>query len=34
MAVLPGLTHYDLFASPLLATIVKPFPDYALPAAK
>ena len=34
LAVLPGLTHYDLFASPLLAMVVKPFLDYALPAAR
>lgn len=27
LAVLPGLTHYNLFASPLLATVVKPFLD-------
>ena len=34
LAVLPGLTHYDLFASPLLAMVVKPFLDSALPAAR
>ena len=27
LAILPGLTHYNLFASPLLAAVVKPFLD-------
>jgi hypothetical protein len=29
LAILPGLTHYTLFASPLVATVVKAFLDAA-----
>lgn len=29
LAILPGLTHYTVFASPLVATIVEPFLDTA-----
>lgn len=27
LAILPGLTHYDIFASPLLATVTLEFLD-------
>ena len=30
LAILPGLTHYTVFASPLVATVVKPFLDTAI----
>lgn len=32
LAILPGTTHYDIFSSPLLAPIVRPFLDPAAPA--
>lgn len=31
LAILPGLTHYTVFSSPLVATVVAPFLDTALP---
>lgn len=31
LAILPGLTHYTVFSSPLVATVVTPFLDAALP---
>lgn len=30
LAVLPGMTHYDVLSSPALATVVTPFLDSAL----
>lgn len=30
LAILPGTTHYDIFASPLLAAVVTPFLDAPL----
>lgn len=32
MAILPGLTHYDIFSSPLLPAVVAPFLDASAPA--
>jgi pimeloyl-ACP methyl ester carboxylesterase len=32
LAVLPGLTHYDIFSSPSLAPAVIPFLDAPMPA--
>jgi pimeloyl-ACP methyl ester carboxylesterase len=32
LAVLPGTTHYNIFSSPLLAPVVRPFLDAASPA--
>lgn len=34
LAILPGTTHYDIFASPLLAAVVAPFLDAPLPPAR
>jgi pimeloyl-ACP methyl ester carboxylesterase len=34
LAILPGLTHYTVFSSPLLATTVAPFLDAPMPAAR
>lgn len=34
LAILPGQTHYDIFASPLLAAVVTPFLDAARPVAQ
>jgi pimeloyl-ACP methyl ester carboxylesterase len=34
LAILPGLTHYTVFSSPLLATTVAPFLDALMPVAK
>jgi pimeloyl-ACP methyl ester carboxylesterase len=34
LAILPGMTHYQIFASPALAAIVTPFLDAALPTAE
>jgi pimeloyl-ACP methyl ester carboxylesterase len=34
LAVLPGLTHYNIFSSPALASCVTPFLDAAMPAAR
>ncbi len=31
LAILPGLTHYDIVSAPLLATVVTPFLDAPLP---
>ncbi len=33
LAILPGTTHYDIFASPLLADVVAPFLEATLPVA-
>jgi pimeloyl-ACP methyl ester carboxylesterase len=33
LAILPGTTHYDIFASPLLADVVTPFLEATLPVA-
>lgn len=34
LAILPGLTHYNIFASPALATTVTPFLDAPMPGAE
>jgi len=34
LAILPGLTHYTIFSSPVLASTITPFLDAPLPAAK
>lgn len=34
LAILPGLTHYNIFASPALLSTVTPFLHAAMPAAK
>jgi len=34
LAILPGLTHYNIFASPVLASTVIPFLEVAMPAVK
>jgi pimeloyl-ACP methyl ester carboxylesterase len=34
LAILPGLTHYNIFSSPALASAVKPFLDAVTPGAK
>lgn len=34
LAVLPGTTHYDIIASPLLAPVIAPFLDAPMPQAK
>jgi hypothetical protein len=32
LAILPGATHYEIFLSPLLSSIVTPFLDAPMPA--
>jgi len=34
LAILPGLTHYSIFSSPMLATAVTPFLDAPMPGAR
>jgi pimeloyl-ACP methyl ester carboxylesterase len=34
LAILPGLTHYNVFSSPALAAVVTPFLDAPLPGAR
>ncbi len=34
LAILPGVTHYDIFASPMVATVVVPFLDAPMPNAR
>jgi hypothetical protein len=34
LAILPGLTHYNVFSSPVLAATVMPFLDAPMPGAK
>jgi pimeloyl-ACP methyl ester carboxylesterase len=34
LAILPGLTHYTIFSSPVLASTVTPFLDAPVPGAK
>ena len=34
LAILPGMTHYNNFSSPLLASVVTPFLDAPMPAAR
>jgi hypothetical protein len=34
LAILPGLTHYNISSNPTLATVVPPFLDAPLPGAK
>jgi hypothetical protein len=34
LAILPGLTHYNIFSSPALASTVTPFVDAPTPGAK
>jgi len=34
LAILPGLTHYSIFSSPMLATAVTPFLEAPMPGAR